>query len=251
MKLKQLRNNLALTEATAPKADLFRSHMQNISRLVRRGLLPASDLPGLRTALSMLQKKGDVAKLPSGQRKLIQKYNSAIENAALGSSTSMLAVQRNINAGFEIEGDEFLGEAANMGDPPMMMVLKRKGIRIFPDGRRVALYVNDKLGLTFTIPYSEGKAENPMVGVTEDAVIENMQHLKDMVSKGEVRELKFMDGSSAEVHPELAKKILMVHGNLNDENKAKLADMLTASKNKFLKVANFAHNSVKPAVQNA
>lgn len=253
MKLKDLRNTL--TEAKANKSAeqaSIQGHMQNVNRLVRRGLLPASDLPILRSALNSFQSKGDMAKLPLQQRTVLQKYNKAIENAALGSTTSIGAVSRNIHSSFDIEGEEFLGEAADMRDPPMMMVLKRKGIRIFPDGKRVALYVNEKLGLTFTIPYSTSAGmENPMVGVTEDVVVENIKHLKDMVTKGEPRELKFLDGTSAEVHHDLAKKILMVHDSLNDENKAKLADMLSASKNKFLKVANFAHEKVKPAVPNA
>jgi len=230
----------------------LQGHMQNITRLVRRGLLPATDLPKLRLALTTLDRKKDIARLSSTLRQVLQKYNSAIENAALGSSSSMLAVQRNIRSGFEPEGEEFLGEAAEMNDPPMMMVLKRKGIRIFPDGKRVALYVNEKLGLTFTIPYSASTGmENPMVGVTEETVAENIEHLKDMVAKGEPRQLKFLDGTTADVHHDLAKKILMVHDKLDDENKAKLADMLSASKGKFLKVANFAHEKVKPMVPNA
>lgn len=248
MKLKDLRNNL--TEVASKKSQLS-SHMQNISRLVRRGLLPANVLPKLRTALQRADKVDDDAKLPKEQRMLLQKYYSTLQNAALGSSRSMLAVQQNISAGYEIDGEEFLGEASNMQDPPIMMVLKRKGIRIFPDGKRVALYVNEKLGLTFTIPYSGQGLQNPMVGVTEETVAENIEHLKDMAAEGKSKELKFLDGSSIEVHHELAKKILMVHDKLDNENKAKLANMLTSSKNKFLKVANFAHEKIKPAVPNA
>jgi hypothetical protein len=37
--------------------------------------------------------------------------------------------------------------------PAPMLVLRRKGIRIFPDGKHVALYTNDKYNLVFTIPY--------------------------------------------------------------------------------------------------
>lgn len=39
--------------------------------------------------------------------------------------------------------------------PPMLLVLKRRGMRIFPDGRRVALFVNDRYNLVFTVPYGE------------------------------------------------------------------------------------------------
>lgn len=52
--------------------------------------------------------------------------------------------------------------------PAPMLVLRRRGIRIFPDGKHVALYTNDKYNLVFTIPYG-GSAGNsdlsvPLVG---------------------------------------------------------------------------------------
>lgn len=43
--------------------------------------------------------------------------------------------------------------------PAPMLVLRRRGIRIFPDGRRVAMYTNDKYNLIFAIPY--GGSANP------------------------------------------------------------------------------------------
>lgn len=43
--------------------------------------------------------------------------------------------------------------------PAPMLVLRRRGIRIFPDGRSVAMYTNDKYNLTFTVPYG-GSASN-------------------------------------------------------------------------------------------
>jgi hypothetical protein len=38
--------------------------------------------------------------------------------------------------------------------PAPMLVIRRRGIRIFPDGSKVALYTNDKYNLVFTIPYA-------------------------------------------------------------------------------------------------
>jgi hypothetical protein len=46
---------------------------------------------------------------------------------------------------------------SRLGDevyPSPMLVLRRKGIRIFPDGSHVALYTNDKYNLVFTVPYA-------------------------------------------------------------------------------------------------
>lgn len=47
--------------------------------------------------------------------------------------------------------------------PAPMLVLQRRGIRIFPDGRKVALYTNQKYNLTFTIPYG-GPQTTPIMG---------------------------------------------------------------------------------------
>jgi len=47
--------------------------------------------------------------------------------------------------------------------PAPMLVLRRRGIRIFPDGKHVALYTNDKYNLTFTIPYG-GSADSTETG---------------------------------------------------------------------------------------
>lgn len=42
-------------------------------------------------------------------------------------------------------------------DPPNMIVFRRKAIRVFPGDQRVALYVNDSLGLEVSIPYTPGQ----------------------------------------------------------------------------------------------
>lgn len=56
-----------------------------------------------------------------------------------------------------IRGDEM--------SPAPMLVLRRRGIRIFPDGRKVALYSNDRYKLVFTIPF--GDNAKPIVGVSD------------------------------------------------------------------------------------
>lgn len=38
---------------------------------------------------------------------------------------------------------------------PIFLVLKRRGVRVFPDGRRVALYYNDKYNLVFSVPFGD------------------------------------------------------------------------------------------------
>ena len=48
-----------------------------------------------------------------------------------------------------------LGEAVkdDKMDPPAMLVMRRKSIRQFPNGQRVALYYVDKINKYVTVPY--------------------------------------------------------------------------------------------------
>jgi hypothetical protein len=224
----------------------------NFTRLVRRGLMPVKDLPALKLAMirhaKVRAQGGDIARLPKQQRLILQKYNDSIQGAALGTTASVMATARNIRNSYEVEFADCISESLS-SDPPVMIVLKRKGIRIFPDGRRVALYVNEKLGLTITIPYnvSSSKGGEVIVGVTEesnaeeiDSVFENIEHIKDIVNKKQAKKLKFLDGTKLDVDHQTAHAIHLVHNALNDENKSKVAKMLSHSKGQFMKVADFA-----------
>jgi hypothetical protein len=136
--------------------------------------------------------------------------------------------------------------------PPPMLVLRRKGIRIFPDGRRVAMYTNDKLGLVFTIPYTPSNVSSPVtipgVQAEETDIMESLEQVAAYAQqenpKSTSKHMKFADGSKLKVSHGAAKAIHMVHDALNDENKKKFADMLSHPKG-FEKAAHFAMSRVK------
>jgi len=229
--------NQTVPSATKPE------DLASVARLVRRGLMSQKDLPSLRVAMTRLQRVGDIAKLPRNHRDVLQRYNAALNKAALGSTASTMAVAKNLQ-----KEEVALELTEELADPPMMMVLKRKGIRVFPDGKRVALYVNEKLGLTFTIPYTPaiGKTENPMVGVTEE-IMESLEQVAAYAQqenpKSTAKHMKFADGSKLKVSHGAAKAIHMVHGALNDQNKKHFEDMLKNPKG-FEKAAHFALSKV-------
>lgn len=93
------------------------------------------------------------ARLNPQQRDAYNKYMSASVGAASVAARS--------------GGSKYFAEGAQM-DPPMILVLKRRGIRIFPDGKRVALYKNDKLNLSFSVPYNSNGPEQELVGISEE-----------------------------------------------------------------------------------
>lgn len=223
-----------------------RTNTQRIAQLIRAGLMKTSELPALKLAMARHAKIGDVAKLPKNQRDILDRYYKSTTNAALGSQQSVTAVRRNIMSGYEISRDDYITEAT-FQDPPMVLVLKRKGVRIFPDGKRVALYVNEKLNLSVSMPYSSTGPEQNLVGVSEESVMESLDQVAAYAQQDNVtsnaKHFKFADGSKLKVSHGAAKAIHMVHGALNDENKKKFADMLTTPKG-FEKAAHFALSKV-------
>jgi len=208
--------------------------------------MKTSELPALKIAMARHAKVGDFAKLPKNQRDVLDRYYKSTSTAALGSQQSVAAVRRNIMSGYEISRDDYITEAT-FQDPPMVLVLKRKGVRIFPDGKRVALYVNEKLNLSVSMPYSSTGPEQNLVGVSEETVMENIDQVAAFAQQDNVtsnaKHFKFADGSKLKVSHGAAKAIHMVHGALNDENKKKFADMLTTPKG-FEKAAHFALSKV-------
>jgi len=104
--------------------------------------MKSSDLPRLKIALRRQSEVGDIARLPKQHRDVLTRYYDATSSAAIGSQQAFQAVRKNLMQHNEIEGDELITEAiAGFKDeqnPPVMIVLQRKGIRIFPDGKKVA-----------------------------------------------------------------------------------------------------------------
>jgi hypothetical protein len=153
----------------------------------------------------------------------------------------------------EVEGEVIAEEALNESyQPPQVLVLRRTGIRIFPDGMRVAMYSNERMKVKFTVPFSSTGVSDALPNVTaEEVELEDVMESIEQVSKyaqekspkQTSRHMKFADGTKMPVAHGVAKAIHMVHGALNDENKKKFADMLTNPKG-FNKAAKFALNSV-------
>jgi hypothetical protein len=141
-----------------------------------------------------------------------------------------------------------LTEERMKGDPSPVLVLKRKAIRMFPNGTKIALYYNDKLGKYFSIPYStERDLDAPIQAesVQLEESKEVMDHIHDIVKEKQARKVKFANGKSAMVDGYTASAIKQVHDAVNDDNKAKLRKMVHHSPEQFNKVASFAFSKVK------
>lgn len=133
-------------------------------------------------------------------------------------------------------------------EPPFVLVLKRKAIRVYPDGTKIALYYNDKLKRIFTVPYDtedrlsiQAQEEVEQVEEAVDA-IGQLQKIKDTHQHGTVNH---KDGSASKVDAQTAHAVLSVHKNLNDVNKKKFADMVARSSHHMQKAAEFSWKQMK------
>ena len=159
--------------------------------------------------------------------------------------------------GDDPEQDMVTDETSLIKDPPFVLVFKRKAIRPYPGGIKVAMYYNKNLDKYVTVPYGKGMLDNPMQAeefmktfkeFSEKEMIEEMKvmdHLHDIVKNKQAKRVKFADGSSRTVDHFTASAITAVHKKVNDANKEKLSDMVHKSPGHLKKAADFAFGQVK------
>ena len=116
-------------------------------------------------------------------------------------------------------------ESVNVSkEPPPVLLLKRKAIRLYPDYTRIALYYSQKLDRHFSIPYGPKIDENPIQAEG------NVMHLED--------------GNVIELTEEMTQSISETYDSLSENNKNKFLEKLTESIESFEKVYEFCqqHN---------
>ena len=92
-------------------------------------------------------------------------------------------------------------------DPPMILLLKRRAIRLYPQGKRVALYHNDKLGIDISIPYSPSNLEKEIPGFASanEEVLSEKEHDDLFGDYTHALKSHYETGARHADHPELAK----------------------------------------------
>jgi len=216
--------------------------------LVRAGLANRTQLQRLHR---ILDKMGDEKPtFNAGDRAIVQnlftKMVDLLSNNKQIFTQARKAVKEDVETNHAESIDESSKDAPN--DPPFVLILKRKAIRLYPNAK-VALYYNSKINKYFSVPYGQGvdaniQAENinPGINTLTETAIEQLQKIKDNHQHGVV---KHSDGTSSKVDVQTAHAILTVHKNLNDENKKKFADMVGKSNHHLQKAASFSFKQLK------
>jgi hypothetical protein len=135
---------------------------------------------------------------------------------------------------------EELEEATNtplVPMPPIIMVIKRKAVRLYPDGTRIALYYSDKMKRYFSVPF--GTPEADISGVQAESFIDELRAMSNLT---EETTLELQDGSQVELDVLMANRIVYAYDGLEEDNKQKFVDLLTSSEESFDKAYEFCRS---------
>jgi len=115
-------------------------------------------------------------------------------------------------------------------DPPAVLVIKRRAVRLYPDGTRIALYFSDKLKRVFSVPY----------GPTIDSPIQAEAYIKELM---EAEELLLDDGNVINLNEETKQQIINTYGQLEEDSKNYFWQQLTESVATFGKLYEFCRTN--------
>lgn len=133
----------------------------------------------------------------------------------------------------DVELNEARMDTPLVPDPPVVLVIKRKAVRLYPDGTRIALYWSDKLKRVFSVPY----------GMPMDAPIQAEEYVKELA---EAEELLLNDGNVLSLNEETKQQIINTYEQLDEESKTIFWQQLTESVSTFGKLYEFCRlNSAK------
>ena len=121
--------------------------------------------------------------------------------------------------------------------PPIIMVIKRKAVRLYPDGTRIALYYSDKMKRYFSVPF--GTPEADLSGVQAESFIDELRAMSNLT---EETTLELQDGSQVELDVLMVNRIVYAYDGLEEDNKQKFVDLLTSSEESFDKAYEFCRS---------
>lgn len=209
-----------------------KSDYSKFDALVRAGLANKAQMQRIHKILDKMQEEKPV--FNNADRAILQNiFNRMVD---LVSNNKQIFTQARKMVREDINEDT--------SNPPFVLLLKRKAIRLYPDGAKVALYYNDKIDKYFSLPYGND-IDSPIQAEEVELEEAVMDQLHKIVSAKTGNSVKFANGVTRKIDHFTASAITQVHNALNDANKKKLADMVHKSPEHLAKVADFAFSKTK------
>jgi hypothetical protein len=223
-------------------AEEEKSDYSKFDMLVRAGLANKAQIQRIHKILDKMQEEKPV--FNNADRMILQNMFNKMVDLISNNKQIFTQVRRVVKDDVDTIQAESLNEVVDAKDPPYILLLKRKAIRIYPDNTKVALYHNKQLDKYFSVPYGPGVDSYIQAEETEleEAVIDQ---LNKIVSNKSAQSVKFGSGHTRKVDHYTASAITQVHNALNDDNKKKFSDMMHKSPEHFMKAADFALKRAK------
>lgn len=126
-------------------------------------------------------------------------------------------------------------------NPAALLVLRRRGIRVFPDGQRVALYTNDKYNLTFMVPFGGTHSPGPLMAVKNEETVYEYVNVLDSTAKALARIPSIITAKKKSDETKAAEKAKMSHRQnrekqlkraMQNRQKRQHSELLAALKNR-------------------
>ena len=223
-------------------AEEEKSDYSKFDMLVRAGLANKAQIQRIHKILDKMQEEKPV--FNNADRMILQNLFNKMVDLISNNKQIFTQARRVVKDDVDTIQAESLNEVVDAKDPPYILLLKRKAIRIYPDNTKVALYHNKQLDKYFSVPYGPGVDSYIQAEETEleEAV---MDQLNKIVSNKSAQSVKFGSGHTRKVDHYTASAITQVHNALNDDNKKKFSDMVHKSPEHFMKAADFAFKRAK------
>jgi len=219
-----------------------KSDYSKFDMLVRAGLANKAQIQRIHKILDKMQEERPV--FNNADRMILQNMFNKMVDLISNNKQIFTQARRAVKEDVDVIEAESLNESGDTKDTPYILLLKRKAIRIYPDGTKVALYHNKQLDKYFSVPYGPGVDAAIQAEETElDEAV--MDTLHKIVNDKQAKPVKFASGHTRKVDHFTASAITQVHNALNDDNKKKFADMVHKSPEHFMKASDFAFKRAK------
>jgi hypothetical protein len=241
--------------------------------LVRAGLADKSQIQRLHKVLDKMSEDRPV--LNNAEKTIVQnllsKMIDLITNNQQIFQKTRQAVREDVNEGTIVSADvkynpdtgrKYPAHRRNMGtkkpeetsqvqeslnDVPFILVLKRRAIRQYPDGTKVALYFNEKLGKYFSVPYTDTKVPDSVIQSEEVEQVKGgaFDSLKYIVESKKSNYILFDNGTTKLVDVDTANAIVETFNSLENDNQKVLIENVCKDKASFKTISEFAWKHYK------
>jgi hypothetical protein len=210
--------------------------------LVRAGLANKAQMQRIHKILDKMGE--DRPQFNNADRMIIQNLFNKMVDLISNNKTINMQARRAVKEDEDFIDVEQLDEQNPGPTPPYVLLLKRKAIRLYPDGTKIALYYNKQINKFFSVPYDT--PTGTAIQAEEAEITESvMDQLHKIVNDKQAQSVKFASGHTRKIDHFTASALTQVHKALNDDNKKKFADLVHKSPEHFMKASDFAFKHAK------